>query len=117
MNTEAIKTLTKARALVEKGWVKGYEHIDAGELNWLTNEISPVESYCAIGAIRKADGPGEESAFDLIRQAIGDLFYGGKKRVGESGILRFNDRKKTTKEDVVAAFDKALELAQTEEAS
>jgi len=114
---EIIKTLTKARALVKRGWVKKYEELEQGAYvgshlgaSAVKDSRLKVDSYCTIGAIRKADGPGEKGAFKAIRQAIGELFYGGKTRVGEKGIYQFNDRKKTTQEDVLAAFDKAIEM-------
>lgn len=124
MNTqqaEAIKTLTKAKSLINRGWVKENLYVKKGYTVYVGDDeyIAKTNLYCALGAIKKADGPGEEGAITLIKQAIriftGKTPFKRPENAKLRHIFEFNDSKDTTKEDVLAAFDKALELAQTEE--
>jgi hypothetical protein len=118
----ALKTLTKARKLIDRSWIKGRLALDKGSLAMFVapheRPGAPIskagtfkfDSFCALGAIEKADGPGELTAKDLLRKAINKLYYGGKNRYGESAIYKFNDRRVTTKDDVLAAFDAAIQM-------
>lgn len=85
--------------------------------------------YCSMGAIREADGPGEKPAVGLLARAI-DAIRGPRptrttwdKNYTEmiqvpvddsSRIVQFNDGSRTTKAQVLAAFDRAIAIAEDE---
>lgn len=96
--------LKKARNLIKKGFAKQMFE----EKNYSTG----LMSYCTIGAIRKVDGPAEQLARQAIYQSIKELFYPNRTmKFNENNVYRFNDRKATKQEDVVRAFDRAIEIA------
>lgn len=106
----AKSALKQARALIKKGWTKGAFEGDY-RYNLKTGRSEPG-AFCTIGAIRHVDGPAEQQAKSLIRRAVKELFYPSRKTVlREHEVYRFNDGKKRTKDDVLAAFDRAIELA------
>lgn len=94
MSTKQI--LKKARALIKKhGWVQ--EEYGNGS-----------DGFCAAGAIMAAiDSPhgfstaATEEAYFVLEKAIGRPAKG-------CGLLVWNDRVRRTKEQVLAAFDKAI---------
>jgi hypothetical protein len=105
----ALTNLKKARRLIARkgGFVKG-----TFNSNYNTAKQRP-ESFCTVGAIKQADGPGEESAKLIVGEAIRDLYYPKRKTpLDEGRIFTFNDSKKRTQEEVVAAFDKAVQIAE-----
>lgn len=114
---EALKTLTEARRLLRRGrgWTKGryvtnYVWDKNGYMSGLIKPEEPnFQAYCSIGAIEKADGPGEKTAVTLLGRAIRSLT--GKRLRHRSQIIEFNDAEKTAKRDVLAAFDAAIEMA------
>lgn len=94
--------LRRARALIESGWTqKEYARGKSGRgVNELGN--APV-CFCALGAIRRVtrrewDNTEEAKA---LRAAI----------LGRD-IIDWNDAPRRTQADVLAAFDKAIELAE-----
>lgn len=94
MNQVAEK-LRQARALIERGWTQG----------WFVS--SDGLGVCPIGAINKvyighATFRGGESAKRLLRKAIGCPC-----------IAPWNDAPERTQAEVLAAFDKAIELAES----
>ena len=112
MNT--LEVLTKARALVDKGWMRGgWYHV---------GKNGQVERVCAAGAIRLAarqetpsivvcscgcgGGLGDFGPTALsiqTEQALGDVIGTGWESIPE-----WNDVSHRTKEEVLAAFDEAI---------
>lgn len=121
----AKKDLKKARALIENGWVKGV----FGRTMKHNGQV--VSCYCSGGAIRKAatgtayvnslnEDPRTVKALrrfalatpDLERYVIMVLESGGVRTDAEvylTAIVRWNDVAWRTKDEVIAAFDAAIE--------
>lgn len=105
------KRLREARALLAKprGWGKGMNHHpDTG-------------AYCANGAI-VATGHHSPKAIRLLGLAIKEVDPNYETKYGEkpgdvSFITYWNDRKIRRKAQVLAAFDKAIELAEAKAAA
>jgi hypothetical protein len=96
----AAEVLRAARARVEQGWTRGGCAVDRnGDPVGATNDTAVC--WCAFGAIMATDlgvaGADAVAAFG---------------RVISGNIVAFNDDPSTTKEDVLAAFDKAIALAE-----
>jgi hypothetical protein len=116
--TEVLEVLTKARALVNKGWMRnGWYHIDP--------RTGEVDRMCAAGAIRLAAagdnirrlegchcgcgggipnfGPTALSlqAEQVLAQVIG---------VSWQSVPEWNDHNHRTKGEVLAAFDEAIKM-------
>jgi hypothetical protein len=90
------------RLLVEKGWTQGAYARDTN--GRIVGCPAPDDAcFCAYGALVAAS-IGE--SFTLHSEAYGylDIVCGGS-------VARFNDAKDRTKEEVLAAFDKAIALA------
>lgn len=84
-----LETLVAARALLARpwGWCKGsFEREQRG-----------VRAYCALGAIRAVNAADPHKAELALEAVVGDV------------IPVFNDAPGTRKNDVLAAFDKAIE--------
>lgn len=101
-----VEILKTAKAKLEKGWAKGHLHIQRfgdGE-----------DLYCSIGALDHLYGcsPRDQevkSSMGYLHAAIFNYKscdWGDLKK-----IERWNDQGDRGKEDVVAAYDKAIELA------
>lgn len=88
--------LTEARRLIaEVGWCQGqYRHYDSDGPSRM-----PI-AYCAVGAISSATpfGSHDVGAYELLRSTVGE-------------ITIWNDEQGRTKEQVLEAFDKAIERA------
>lgn len=97
--------LRKARALVNKGWCKGY----------FKANINGKECYCLFGALEKISGD-DENLSDCIRilTPIAQHYHGKEFNLSP---VRFNDHIKTTKKDVLAVFDLAIKKAVEDERS
>jgi hypothetical protein len=80
--------LVKARKLVERGWTQGSYHTQCGRHS----------RYCAEGALAMSNG-----------LCDAELFL--RKAVGQFNIILWNDAPERTQAEVLAAFDKAIELA------
>lgn len=93
------EVLTKARALVEKGWVQGSYAEDAEGLH-----VDPCSEdavcWCAAGAIRAAVDDNAEQYY-FLRKTLRQYTLIGV------GIIHFNDTA-SAKEDVLALFDRAI---------
>lgn len=91
------QTYTKARDLIQAGWRQGsYSyHAESGSC------------YCAAGAIREAAGIGvAEKASDLFAPLAATI--GGSTDEHEGGVINWNDDRDRTRDEVIAAFDKAI---------
>ena len=87
--------LTKAKHLIEKnGFVRG----SFIKRNWDTGLIE----YCALGAVRSAADYGNTD------KALRALYFA----TDSISITIWNDEPRRTKEEVLEAFDKAIEIAQ-----
>lgn len=102
---DMVRALKKARKLIAKKekWTKGSYHDYSNG------------AFCAIGALREADGPGEYAAYKALGFAVTSLHpktaAARSAQDPESVVITFNDRKKTKHEDVLAIFDFAIENA------
>lgn len=91
--TTLLQTLKAVRSLVSTRWIKGdyRRKMSDGKL-----------SYCLVGALRKVDGPFENNARLLIKEALPKSF---------GFIEYFNDYSGTTHEKMLAVVDKAITKA------
>lgn len=102
-HAEALKA---ARALIEHGWCKFWLH-EPG-----------TDNYCARGAVQHityATTPYPQSFTAQVigyldRAVIDDIYLGGLH-----AIEAYNDHQDTTKENVLAVFDRAIDAAEKEE--
>lgn len=72
-----------------------------------THKVTGVAQRCAIQAINDCDGVHRKSAEKILLIAWNELY----PTHPATSIPSFNDAAKTTKTDVLAAFDRAIELA------
>lgn len=108
----AVEILKAARAVIEKpeSWTKGY-YAKAEDRTWTISNGPKAVCFCSIGAIEKATGK---------------VHYGGgwpfeaeymlRRAADVSNIADFNDAPERTHEEVLAIFDRAIELAVEESA-
>lgn len=101
----ALATLVAARELIARpyGWHKGSLFRTVRGRNGIN-----VESVCMLGALRRADGPGEHDATRLLEDICA-------QETGYGNIPIFNDKKGTTKKQVLAVFDAAIAKLQAPE--
>jgi len=98
-----VATLTEARRLIaEVGWTQGVYARDAYQNHELYESPRAV-CFCAQGAIKRASGYDVDACVAAYRHLT--------HAIGGSYIPGWNDEKARTKEEVVAAFDRAIELA------
>lgn len=103
-------TLRAARALIEdpKHWTK---RAYARPSKWATDERAPESleagAWCALGALRRIDGPYELSAISALSRVIS----GG---TGTIAVWRFNDDPERRHRDILKVFDKAIALAEAQ---
>jgi hypothetical protein len=115
--SEIADKLREARALIERGWTKGEFALDANgdEADGITAQ--PV-CFCALGAISQAAiGYPNPDADDLpvINEPFDEVatFFAGSLGFRFSHeVARWNDALGRTQAEVLAAFDKAIELAE-----
>lgn len=98
-----LEILKKAKGLIEKGWIKGtYSQNKHG--------YSDAVQFCMVGSIYEAVNhiPVEESrmAVRVVKKCIPSKY---------NSIQSFNDNRKTTKKDVLAIFDKAIQSLEPKE--
>jgi hypothetical protein len=98
--------LREARTLIERGWTQG---VSARDCNG--NPIDPAEphaaSFCTVGAISRAfDFDYDEScpAHDLMARVVDGAW-----------VDKWNDAPGRTQAEVLAAFDKAIQLAEAQQ--
>lgn len=100
----AAQTLKEARKLIEKGWC---QWVFAETSDRTTVDVMDVDAcrWCASGAIRHAakDGCNNLDAYDIFQCVIGTDY-----------VSEWNDAPDRTQAEVLAAFDKAIALAESE---
>lgn len=102
--------LREARALIERGWTQGQYARDVhGEgTDFLKHE---AVCFCAAGAIGAANEHWPNSG--LPGMALLSLAVGGDGT--ETDILIWNDAKERSHAEVLAAFDQAIQLAESQQ--
>ena len=100
----AVQVLREARRLIaDMGWCRGHFALNAAGLD--VNECDPdARAFCSSGAIwRAADADNRKfvAAKSLLLAAI-----------HPSTLVGFNDDPGRTREEVIAAFDRAIALAE-----
>lgn len=95
------ETLRAARALITPrgAWTKGTFARDSRSVVVHARDAVAVR-WCALGALERVDGRYEMEAQNVLSRAIGE------------GIVGFNDAKRTKHKDILAAYDKAIALAE-----
>lgn len=102
-----VEVLKKAKALIE-------------ERGWCRREYKDTRGcYCSLGACYVASGyevegasvlhDGDVTAYATAEKAL--------ERAIDSAVIRWNDSPGRTKDEVLAAFDKAIALAEQETSS
>jgi hypothetical protein len=97
------EVLVAAKQLIERvGWTQ----------SWFVkrNNQGKVIAYCAAGAINRATLEEDEGGISANRTLCAQSRNHFSKVVG-TPIVEFNDAPNTTKEQVLQAFDKAIESA------
>jgi hypothetical protein len=103
--------LREARALIAKGWTQDAEARNAAgadiqDVDPAFEDVEPV-CWCAAGAIFWATGIDEYStAADVLVAAIGERT--------RHFIPQWNDAPERTQAEVLQAFDRAIELAESQ---
>lgn len=97
MSKTTVEILREARGYVEQGWTQGEDARDeAGDPT--PPEGSRAVCWCMSGACIRADPGSMGTAVNTpIRDAIGEYWY-----------VKWNDAPERTKEEVLAAFDRAI---------
>jgi hypothetical protein len=122
MNTTEI--LKAGRAKIEQGWSQGANTRDedgnAPVANWLGILTKPPVRWCTYGAVVDIDGHGDvfrrtTSGHDKCHELLPALGLLKMAIYGEAlapyRISAWNDEPNRTKEDVLAAYDRAIALA------
>lgn len=106
---EIVKTLEEARDLISQPekWTKGA---------MVRGGFGTSTQYCAVGAIRRVSFHGESEwmptfsdAYYYLRRALPDWYRSRRQSVEE-----YNDAKLRKHKDIMALYDKAIELAKAE---
>lgn len=97
-NSAVAECLIEAKSLVEKGWNKHY---------WTFIEGNGLH-YCAVGAIYAA----AKRSFSVVLEQFvkaNNLIASEGPLSNEMCVTQWNDRPERTKEQVLKAFEKAIE--------
>lgn len=109
---KASEILTKARELLsdEKRWTQGYYALNEYNAQREAEDTDAV-CFCSLGALAKVAGRSTGACYDNNGPDVDYLVkaVGGLSPVN---IVNFNDSH--DHEEVLAAFDKAIKLAQSE---
>lgn len=112
VETDAQRVIREARALIQRGWTKGWERDTVTKLCFAYAKPTPIKThaYCMVGALREAAG---DLASSIAMEIPGASFV----KAALPGVYRqhsipsFNDARDTTHADVLAVFDRAYVLA------
>lgn len=100
------QVLEKALSLIERGWTQGTGARDSFGRS-VSIDAPDAVTFCAIGALTKVTGANSLRVIHNHRLLL--------ERAGAgTGITNWNDSTKRTKEEVIAVFKKAIELAHLE---
>lgn len=102
---ETARDLRIAKGRIEQGWCQGVLARD-GHGEEITPNHPAAVAWCAFGAIGTKE--------DALSQA--DLFL-MKAHGPNTDVVSWNDAPERTREDVLALFDKAIALAESEAAA
>lgn len=113
MNVSILTTLIEARRLINNGWSQKTFAQD-GKGNMCDWRAKRAESFCSVGALYKAttDGRTYDSCANIL--LCDEVFKVLAVHIDpyhtepSSCIVTYNDAKGRTKEEVLAAFDKAI---------
>lgn len=96
--SEVVEALKEAKALVAAGWVQGRDHDESG--------------YCTVGAVYAAAPPGGIfSHATMHTMAVTEPLLKAAKVHSVYWLRRWNDTPERTQSEVLALFDRAIELA------
>lgn len=100
MDVAAVETLKNGRAKVERGWVQHFmaQPIHKVEGHWWNRKHTTTMGYCVLGSIQY-----ERAVFRAQEYFL--------RAVGGFSIPDWNDQEGRTKEEVLEAFDKAIDIA------
>lgn len=94
MSKKSVKMLQRARSLIENGWCKNFEAKDK-KGNCVFYDDPRAAQFCIVGACYKAEV--SEGHMDTLRAFTPHGVIGA-----------FNDRRATSKKDVLELFDWAI---------
>ena len=100
-----LEVLKAARAKIEKGWTQGTMARDKNGVA-VSSDDKDATCWCALGAVLAVRREEWVNAVPFVRDAVG----GGE-------LLVWNDTPGRTQAEVLAAFDKAIELCEKEAAN
>lgn len=93
-----VEILEAARGKIAQGWCQGMAR--------LYNEDCKPIAYCCLSALYDADS--SDRGYDQTRGIL-------PRAIGSNAIIGWNDSPSRTKEEVLEAFDRAIEIARGEE--
>lgn len=102
-----VEILTKARALIRKGWCQdAYAKTKSGEP---CGELEPEASrFCARGAVYRSIPVGRSDYRILAAEVFGELDEALPNGKGGS-LVRFNDTRGRKRSEVVSVFTRAIQ--------
>lgn len=107
---EVVSMLRQARSFIERGWTQRYYAVDEhGEKAWACG--SDAARWCIRGAVIASAAEREDFT---IRHKVYSYLVQGSGNEHEDSITSWNDDPNRTKEEVLAAFDRAIALAEVE---
>jgi hypothetical protein len=98
--------LREARALIERGWTQLVSARDC-DGNPVDCDQPNAVSFCAVGAVSRAydcDYDASCPAHEIVSRVVGTVW-----------VDQWNDVEERTQAEVLAAFDKAIALAESEQ--
>jgi hypothetical protein len=105
--SDVAEKLRAARALIERGWTQGAPARTKGGVPVWGGESSAV-CWCVVSAMCRATPDGQTALLSVpLRKTIGLSDNGG-------GLTEWNDAPERTQAEVLAAFDRAIELAEAQ---
>ena len=111
--TAVYRNLVKTRALLAEraSWIKGEEE---RKTIGPSGKVEKVQ-YCLLGALRKADGAGEQDAMRLIGDVAVSLYPKRASHVSRNAkIFTFNDHNDTRHSQVLRVLDAAIKEVSTD---
>lgn len=116
--TTVVETLRAAKAVIADPahWTKGAEARIAKRPKRYASKIQvndpEAAAWCALGALRKVDGPHELSAVRALAHAI---YVDFNQAYAYWTITNFNDEAERRHREVMAVFDRAIKAEEKKE--